>query len=58
MLFLIIMLFHYFTLKLTLTLAFVGIGLAGDGLEFFYSVVMNLFSREGRASLLTMEEEV
>ena len=46
LLFLIIMFFHWFTLKLTLTLAFVGIGLAGDGLEFFYSVIMNLFSRE------------
>ncbi len=57
LLFLIIMFFHWFSLKLNLTLAFAGIGLAGDGLEFFYSVFMNLFSREGRASLLTLEEE-
>lgn len=57
LLFLIIMFFHWFTLKLNLTLAFAGITLAGDGLEVFYSVVMNLFSREGRTHIFAVEEK-
>jgi predicted ferric reductase len=57
LLFLIIMFFHWFTLKLNLTLAFAGIALAGDGLEVFYSVVMNLFSREGRSHIFSLEKE-
>jgi CHASE2 domain-containing sensor protein len=53
----IIMFFHWFSLKLTLTFAFTGIALAGDGLEVFYSVVMNLFSRMGRAQVFSLEDQ-
>ncbi|HLF34142.1 MAG TPA: CHASE2 domain-containing protein [Cyclobacteriaceae bacterium] len=54
---LIIMFFHWFSLKLTLTFAFYGIALAGDGLEVFYSVVMNLFSRMGRTQVFSLEDQ-
>lgn len=53
LLYLIIMFFHWFSLKLNLTLAFVGIGLAQNSLELFFSVFMNLFSREGRAEIFS-----
>jgi CHASE2 domain-containing sensor protein len=56
LLFLLIMIFHRFALKLTLTLGFAGIALAGDGLEVFYGVVMNLFSREGRAEIVRVNK--
>ncbi len=57
LLFLIILVFNKFNLKLNLTLAFVGIGLAQNALEVYFSIILNLFSKEGRASLLTSEEE-
>jgi CHASE2 domain-containing sensor protein len=56
LLFLIIMVFHWFSLKLNLTLGFAGIALAGDGLEVFYGVIMNLFSREGRTQVFKVDE--
>ena len=56
LLFLIIMIFHLIGLKLNLTLGFAGIALAGDGLEVFYGVVMNLFSREGRAEIVRVNK--
>jgi CHASE2 domain-containing sensor protein len=52
-LFLIIMIFHWFSLKVNITLGMAGIALAGDGLEVFYGVIMNIFSREGRAQLFS-----
>lgn len=56
-LFLIIMIFHWFNLKLNITLGMAGIALAGDGLEVFYGVIMNIFSREGRAQLFSSNRE-
>ncbi len=56
-LFLIIMMFHWFDLKLNLTLLFAGIALAGDGLEVFYGLIMNSFSKEGRAQLFRVDKE-
>jgi hypothetical protein len=55
LLFLIIMFFHWFNMKLNLTVAFAGIALAGDGLEVFYSVVMNLFSRVGWRHIFSVQ---
>ena len=43
--------FDKFSFKLNLTLGIAGIALAGDGLEVFYGVIMNLFSKEGRKQL-------
>jgi CHASE2 domain-containing sensor protein len=57
LLFLVIMFFHWFTLKLSLTVAFAGIALAGNLVEVFYSIIMNLFSREGRSQLLKLGDE-
>ncbi len=56
-LFLIIMVFHWFSLKLNLTLGIAGIALAGDGLEVFYGVIVNSFSKEGRAQLFRVNKE-
>ena len=50
------MIFHWFGMKVTFALGFAGIALAGDGLEVFYGVVMNLFSREGRAEIVRIRK--
>jgi CHASE2 domain-containing sensor protein len=57
LIFLLIEFFDWFTLKLSLTIAFAGIALAGNLVEVFYSIVMNLFSREGRSQLLKMADD-
>ena len=56
LLFLIIMIFDWFGMKVTFALGFAGITLAGDGLEVFFGVVMNLFSREGRAEIVRIRK--
>jgi CHASE2 domain-containing sensor protein len=40
--------FHWFNYKTNLTLATILVALSGDGLEIFYGLVKNIFSRGGR----------
>jgi len=56
LLFLLIMAFHLLDIKINLILGMAGIALAGDGLEVFYGVIMNLFSREGRAEIVRVNK--
>lgn len=49
--------FHLFNFKLNLTIAMAGIALAGDGLEVYYGVVKNLFRKESRKQLFTIQKE-
>ncbi|MDH5380695.1 MAG: CHASE2 domain-containing protein [Cyclobacteriaceae bacterium] len=49
--------FHLFNFKLNLTVAMAGIALAGDGLEVYYGVVKNLFRKESRRQLFTIQRD-
>jgi CHASE2 domain-containing sensor protein len=51
LLFVMIYVLDYFSLKLNLTIGLVAVALSGDGLEVYFGVVKNLFSREGRKEL-------
>jgi CHASE2 domain-containing sensor protein len=55
--FIIIYLFAEFSFKVNLTFGLAAVALAGDGLEVFYGVVMNLFNKERRRQLFTIRNE-
>lgn len=46
---LIVWLFWQFQFKLNLTIGIIAVLLAGDALEVYYGIILNLFSKEGRA---------
>ena len=55
LLFLMVMLFDWFSFKLNLTITFAAVALAGDSLEVYYGVVKNLFTKESRKQLFTIQ---
>jgi CHASE2 domain-containing sensor protein len=55
--FIIIYLFAEYSFKVNLTFGLAAVALAGDGLEVFYGVVMNLFNRERRRQLFTIRND-
>lgn len=57
LLFVIVLVFHYYSFKLDLTYGIIAILLAGDSLEVYNGVVKNIFRREKRKKPLTIEEE-
>ncbi len=46
-----VLVFHFFSYKLNLTLGIIAVLLAGDSLEVYYGVLKNLFSKEQRRLL-------
>ena len=46
-----VLVFHFFSYKLNLTLGIIAVLLAGDSLEVYYGVIKNLFSKEQRRLL-------
>jgi CHASE2 domain-containing sensor protein len=51
LLLIVVLVFHFFSYKLNLTLGIIAVLLAGDSLEVYYGVLKNLFSREQRRLL-------
>lgn len=49
--------FHLFNMKIDITLTVAAVALVGDGLEVYYGVIKNLFNRESRSRLFTIEKE-
>jgi CHASE2 domain-containing sensor protein len=47
----VVMVFHFFSYKLNLTLGIIAVLFAGDSLEVYYGVLKNLFSKEQRRLL-------
>ena len=54
MVFLMVMVFHWFNFKLNLTYTIDAVALSGDSLEVYYGVVKNLFNKEQRRQLFTI----
>ena len=54
--FLMIYVMEFFSLKLDLTYALFAVALVGDGLEVYYGVVKNSFTREGRKELFRVSK--
>jgi len=50
--------FHWFSYKTELTLAAACVALAGDSLEVFYGLLVNMFSHEGRNKLFKIHRIV
>jgi len=46
--------FHWFNFKTELTLTAFAIALAGDSLEVYYGLIVNMFSKQGRKDLLKL----
>ncbi len=57
MLFVIVLFFHYFSIKLNLTVGIIAILLAGDSLEVYNGVLKNLFTKETRRQLFTIRKD-
>jgi len=55
--FLMIMFFYWFNFKLNLTYTMAAVALAGDSLEVYYGVIKNLFRRESRKQLFTIQRD-
>ena len=55
--FFMVMVFNWFSFKLNLTITMAAVALAGDSLEVYYGVVKNLFRRESRRQLFTIQKE-
>ena len=51
LLLIVVLVFHFFSYKLNLTLGIIAVLFAGDSLEVYYGVLKNLFSREQRRLL-------
>jgi CHASE2 domain-containing sensor protein len=47
----VVLVFHFFSYKLNLTLGIIAVLFAGDSLEVYYGVLKNLFSKEQRRLL-------
>lgn len=56
MVFAVIYVLDEFSYKLEVSLAMVAVALAGDGLEVFYGVVKNSFTKEGRKALFKVDK--
>ncbi len=52
-----VLVFHFFSYKLNLTLGIIAVLLAGDSLEVYYGVLKNLFSKEQRRLLFEPLED-
>ena len=52
-----VLVFHFFSYKLNLTLGIIAVLLAGDSLEVYYGVIKNLFSKEQRRLLFEPLED-
>ena len=57
LLFVIVIVFHYYSFKLDLTYGIIAILLAGDSLEVYNGVVKNIFRKEKKKKPLTNPEE-
>lgn len=57
LLFVVVLVFHFFSYKLNLTLGIIAVLLAGDSLEVYYGVLKNLFSKEQRRLLFQPLED-
>ncbi len=57
LLFVIVMVFHYYSFKLNLTIGIVTVLFAADSLEVYYGVIKNLFKAERRRQLFTISEK-
>ena len=57
MLFIVVMVFHFFSLKLEITIAFAVTAVVGDGLEVYFGVFKNLFRKETRKQLFTINRD-
>lgn len=55
--FIMIEVFAIYSFKLNLTVTLIAIALTGDSLEVFYGVVKNLFNRERRRQLFTIQKD-
>lgn len=55
--FLMVMFFYWFNFKLNLTYTLAAVALAGDSLEVYYGVIKNLFRRESRRQLFTIQRD-
>ncbi len=55
--FLMVMFFYWFNFKLNLTYTLAAVALAGDSLEVYYGVIKNLFRRESRRQLFTIQQD-
>jgi CHASE2 domain-containing sensor protein len=55
LLFVTVMSFHWFNYKLELTLATAVIALAGDSLEVYKGLIMNLFTKKGRKNIFRIQ---
>ena len=51
LLLIVVLVFHFFSYKLNLTLGIIAVLFAGDSLEVYYGVLKNLFSKEQRRLL-------
>lgn len=52
----IVLVFHYYSIELDLTISIIVVLLAGDALEVLYGVGYNLFSKKKRIELFTIKE--
>jgi CHASE2 domain-containing sensor protein len=52
-----IMVFHWFNLKVDLTITMASVALAGDSLEVYYGVMKNLFRKESRKQLFRLQKD-
>ncbi|MDH5599211.1 MAG: CHASE2 domain-containing protein [Cyclobacteriaceae bacterium] len=57
LMFLMVMIFHWFDLKVNLTYTIAAVALAGDSLEVYYGVIKNLFNKESRRQLFTIDRK-
>lgn len=55
--FIMVQVFAVYSFKLNLTVTLIAIALTGDSLEVFYGVVKNLFNKERRKQLFTIQKE-
>ncbi|MGF1637595.1 MAG: CHASE2 domain-containing protein, partial [Cyclobacteriaceae bacterium] len=53
-----VLLFHWFNYKTDLTLATVCIALSSDGIEIYFGVIKNIFSKEGRQEIFKKKKRV
>lgn len=51
-----LVIFNYFNYKVDVTLSIVGVLIAGDALEVFFGVFVNLFTKEGRKELRKLKK--
>jgi CHASE2 domain-containing sensor protein len=57
LLFIIVMVFHYYSFKLNLTIGIVAVLFSADSLEVYYGVIKNLFNAKRRRQLFTITEK-